>query len=355
MNKKILIIYILGAVIGITSCTYNNKNIEIDENTMMVLELQGFNKCTLHALSSYDCIYYEKVDCEIDQTELQAAMCNVEDYAVKIPQMERNFVIDGDYIVVDYDILYNNDVINTCRGEIVHVGSDCYDSQFERNIIGARLNEECIMEWIVPDISAVYGSYSNLVGETLEIRAFVKEIYSLNIPDFDDEFVRSEFGYDTVDEYMAFLYEELKNNKESYAHQQEIQSIYDVIIENSEFEIDEDAVVRHAAEIYKLFEDKAYILNMDMASFAQNYYGCNAEDLYGIAYEKSCKEAEQYLVVGAIIVKENISVSQMELEKKCQYYNVDLSNMDEKELCYIVYDILKEKVDDLLYDKATAT
>lgn len=353
MKNRVEMMIMAGILSLCTSCARRSENAEVDSNTETMMEYMGYADCDILRLGNYIGVSYETVEYSISEHEIQAALCNMEDYAEKIPVENRTWVEKGDYIVVDYEIIYDGAVLKQCANEVVHVGENKYDDQFENNIIGAHLNEVYTMDWTVLDNPNLYGGYEELAGKTVTIEAVVREIYGLKQVELTDAFVQKEFGVDTVEGYYDQVYNELAEMKEKAAHDAEIDAIFEKIIMEGQYDLDENAVVKHAANLYRSYEYNAYLYNMELEEYAQVFFGTGEDDLYNIAYEESCDEIKYYLTVGAIIKALELEVTEEERISFCERYDADFEKMTDEEKCYMYYDILEEKVLNFVYENAT--
>ena len=199
-NQLKIVIKILFIILSVAGCaaTKQEKPIDIHPIVSEMLTTYGYNGCYLMGLPEIISFSLpEKETVTVSDNEIQRVICNPADYAKKMP-LNHSGIEEGDFVKVDLDVIYLDGTKKEIRDQILDVGSGNYSLWLERQTVG--LSEKDIKEIKINDIDRSLIK-EDVFKNILEITIVVNEAYSLVIPELNDEFVRSNIGYDSYDEY----------------------------------------------------------------------------------------------------------------------------------------------------------
>lgn len=208
------------------------------------------------------------------------------------------------------------------------------------------------MEWLVPDNSSIYGEYENLVGKRVKLNVIVQYIYYLEYCELTDDFVQKEFGIDSVNAYYDSIRTLLMGQAEEYAKMQEEYAILKAVINNSDFNLNDDVIVDNAVDVYYDYEDEARLYDMDLSEYSEKILGVQGDQIYDNSYDDSKLQIETYLTIGGIAKAAGLTVSENELEELCASHDYEIEELDEKTICYMTYSLLQNKVLNYLHENA---
>ena len=303
-------------------------------------------------LCEYKGLEGEKVKVEITDEEIQEEVdYRMYDYATTDVVTDRGIEI-GDCANIDYAATMDGAEAEEYSGEDeeLYVGEGYYYPELEDALVGMKTGESKDVE---VELTEEYAEEED-VGTKISLNVKVNEISVDNIPEYNEEFVKENTDYDSIEDYEASIKEELKESKEETYKYEVIDTMMIYMMDNSKFD-------GYPEELYTQCEENYDSSNEYMAAM----YGMELEDyldLMGID-DATRKEEIEYsvnyeLVIGAIAQKEKIDSDKDEINKFVKdtyeeygYESEDefLADYTEEEIgCELIY----EKVIEFLYDNA---
>ena len=287
---------------------------------------------------------------EVEQVEEKTALTDEEkqyaDEEILNEYAEEKEITDrgaenGDYVSITYTLTEDGEVVDEATEDDpveFQLGNYEYFSEDqEEALLGAKAGEKKTVEFEEDSISYVYD-------------IVVRKVYSLELPEFNDDFAKEQ-GYDSADAMKEAVYaEQLASTNEEYASNAEDELLTLVT--------DGATVEGYPQELYdSMLEslNEAY----------ETYFGTTMEEMFE-GDEESIESTvvdsvNQELIVEAIAEKEDIGVSQEELD---EYKTELVSSMgyESTEALEADYDDqslitnkLHEKVMEFLLSKANVT
>ena len=131
-----------------------------------------------------------------------------------------------------------------------------------------------------------------------------------NYSEQKEEIILEDMGYSSKEEFE-------KDMKEQYIEHLKIMEIFNArdevlneLIENSEFELDEKEVADFAKGIVCSYENQELMYGyMELESYVQEELNMSMDQFLEMCLEKSRREIETYLVVGAVAKQETIEIT----------------------------------------------
>lgn len=338
-------------------------------------------------LGEYKGIEASRVVCDISEQEISDAVEEMMyDYITYDPVTDRA-AQDGDYVNIDYVITkvdgqpyeYAAEGDDEAEGEAADEATeeaadeeesgseDPYSGYGEDIVIGEEYIypevEQALVGMNTGDKKTVSAKLTedyvdeDLVGKTADIEVTLNEIMLENKPEYNDEFVKTNLGFDTIAEYEESLKKDLLSEKEEEYKTESVSEIVQKIIDNSKFGDYEKKTYEACEEEYNSGnEQMAAMYGMELADY-EELMGITADakkqDIVAMVHERQ--------VVEAIAEKEGIKVSDDDIKKLAEdnYAEYEYDSADKfiedygKE--YLTYYLLSEKVYDFLYDNAKLT
>lgn len=235
--------------------------------------------------------------------------------------------------------------------EEIVVGEGVLYPEVEDALIGMKPGDSKTVEVVLTEDYAEEEDIGKKMSVEVKLNTIDKEI----LPEYNDDFVKENTDYASMEAYEAAVKEELMQDKEEEYKAVAQEEIFDYLIENSEFNGYPDALYTQCEEEYD--NNNAFYAAMWQMEL-EDYL-----DLLGITDEEREEGIQsmikQELVVGAIAQKEGITCDDKEVrqfaEDIYEEYDYDsvedfLEDYSERE---IGQEIIYEKVAALLYDNAT--
>ena len=334
---------------------------------MMAVFLSGCGKQTSEYLLDVDysdyvtvCDYNNvaatKVTFEVSETDVrQQINQDMYAYVTYEPVTDRG-AKEGDFVNIDYTGVIDGvelaEYTDTARDFLL--GEGYLYKEADEALIGMKPDEEKTVSIVLDKTTAKNESE---VGKTLVLTIKLNEISVENLPDYNDAFVQTNLGFNSVEAYEASVRAKLEYTKKEQYKNAAIEEIMTYLRENSVFDTYPQELYDECKENFETINAQyAKQFNMELDDYLQ---------LYGIDDDQKeqmiISNVNTALIVGAIAQKEEIDCTQEEVDAYYQAnyerYGYDTAadfKVDYKER-QIGYEIIYEKVADLLYNSASFT
>ena len=343
------------------------RNLGIIALIIMVVFLSGCGKQTSKYLLDIDysdyvtvCDYNNvkatKVTFEVSETDVrQQINQDMYAYVTYEPVTDRG-AKEGDFVNIDYTGVIDGvelaEYTDTARDFLL--GEGYLYKEADEALIGMKPDEEKTVSIVLDKTTAKNESE---VGKTLVLTIKLNEISVENLPDYNDEFVQSNLGFNSVEAYEASVRAKLEYTKKEQYKNVAVEEIMTYLRENSVFDTYPQELYDECKENFETINTQyAQQFNMDLDAYL-NLYGIDEDQ----KEQMIISNVNTALIVGAIAQKEEIDCTDDEVEAYYQanyeqygYDNAADFKVDYKER-QIGYEIIYEKVADLLYNSASLT
>lgn len=248
----------------------------------------------------------ELVDEEIEKVrDRNSRMVTVEDRAAQ----------DGDVAVIDFEGFVDGEAFEGGKAENYNLklGSGNFIPGFEEQIIGHNTDEEFTITVTFPEDYQA----EELKGKEAEFKIKLHEIKAKELPEVDDDFVKDVSEKETLDEYKEELKETIAKRLTEEADKDIDDQIANKLMELLEGEIPEAMYDNQASEMVRDFEMRLRAQGMDMNTYMQ-YMGMDVNGLKGMYKEEAEKRVKLRLALETVAKKENIEVSEADLDEEYQ-------------------------------------
>lgn len=342
MKKKVAVA--LAGVMTVCALTGCGK---VKSKYLLDVEYSDYVKLCEYKGIEVDKVIFDVSDDEVsEQIEMQ-----MYEY-VTYDEITDRGIESGDYVVLDYEAKLDGKASDDYSGEQeeILVGEGFFYPEVEEALIGMKSGEKKNVELTLTEDFAEEGDE----GKTLSLDVTVDEITEENVPEFNDEFVKENTEYDSIEQYNEVTKEELRESKEEEYKNEAVSSIMEYLVENSTFD-------GYPEELYTQCEEYFDSENESYAAM----YGMEVEEFLELmgydeeARKESIQENVNYeLVIGAIAHAEGIDCSTDEIKKYVEDNYEDFGYESSEEFFEdyteedVGYQLVYEKVLDLLYDNA---
>ncbi len=343
------------------------RNLGIIALIIMVVFLSGCGKQTSKYLLDIDysdyvtvCDYNNvkatKVTFEVSETDVrQQINQDMYAYVTYEPVTDRG-AKEGDFVNIDYTGVIDGvelaEYTDTARDFLL--GEGYLYKEADEALIGMKPDEEKTVSIVLDKTTAKNESE---VGKTLVLTIKLNEISVENLPDYNDAFVQTNLGFNSVEAYEASVRAKLEYTKKEQYKNVAVEEIMTYLRENSVFDTYPQELYDECKENFETINTQyAQQFNMDLDAYL-NLYGIDEDQ----KEQMIISNVNTALIVGAIAQKEEIDCTDDEVEAYYQanyeqygYDNAADFKVDYKER-QIGYEIIYEKVADLLYNSASLT
>lgn len=266
---------------------------------------------------------YEGIEIAINEPEVTEEM--LEDYIayilennpISVPITDRSVEM-GDIVNIDYEGKFDGVAFEggTAAGTDLIIGSGRFIEGFEDGCIGMEIGETRDVEATFPD---PYKSNPAYAGKTAVFTVTLNSIRVEEIPELTDEYVQSLLLEDcsNVEEYRAYAYDMLKENQEMNYASEKMDLAYTAVAEECYFEDAPAGMVQRMNETLESnIASYASMYGVDIGTYVEAFYGGEAEDYEETLLQQANMMAQYYLMLQAIADRENLTVSDDELEEQ---------------------------------------
>lgn len=220
----------------------------------------------------------------------------------------------GDTVTVDFQGRYldppSDEEINVSDVD-VEIGGDGVIAEFNENLTGVRPDE-------VKTFSVSYPadfSSKGLAGKTIEYTATVTAVRRKELPELDDEWVKSlgEEGVETVEALRERVRENLTKHAEGEAEHRVRDEVMDQLLERHQFEVPETLVSYQANQMLQ-----ATLRDMMRRGLDPRSEEVNWEALRDVVKQRASADLRGSMLLDRIAEAEKIEVTDEEVETEIQ-------------------------------------
>lgn len=279
-------------------------------------------------IDNYRGIEVTKKSTEVTEEIIDEEIEKVRDRNSRMVTVTDRAVQDGDTVVIDFEGFTDGVAFEGGKSENYNlkIGSGNFIPGFEEQIIGHNTDEEFSINVKFPEEYQA----EELKGKDAEFKIKLHEIKAKELPEVDDEFVKDVSEKETVAEYREELKETVAKRLEDEAQKDIDNQISEKLMELLEGEIPQAMYDNQVNDMIRDFEMRIRQQGIDLKTYLQ-YMGADIDTLKGMYKDEAEKHVQLRLALQTIATKENVEVSDEELEaeyaKIAENYKVDLENV----------------------------
>ena len=280
-------------------------------------------------INNYKGIEVEKKSTEVTDELIEKEIEQVRERNSRLVTVDRA-AENGDTAVIDFEGFVDGVAFEGGKAEkySLSLGSGNFIPGFEEQIVGHTAGEEFSINVQFPEN---YAS-EELKGKAAEFKIVLHEIKTKELPEVDDEFVQDVSDKETLDEYKEELRETVGKRLKDEAEKDVDDQISAKLIELLEGEIPQVMFDKQADEMIKDFEMRLRSQGLDMNTYMQ-YMGMDVNALRGMYKEDAEKRVKLRLALETIAKKENIEVTEADLDEEygkiAETYKMDVEKVKE--------------------------
>ena len=288
----------------------------------------------------------EEVDASIEALRKQNATI-----APKDGQAEK-----GDTVVMDFEGFVEGVPFEGGKAENyeLELGSGAFIPGFEDQLVGASAGIEVEVKVKFPEN---YGP-DEISGKDATFKCTIHEVKQKVLPALDEEFIKDLNipEVKTIDELKANRKEALQKQKEDAARQAYLNKLVDEIKKVSKFDIADEIIAEERENRKKDMENRLKQSGIDLEQYLV-LTKTSQEDFDKQMSEEARKGLESFLVMDNVGIKENLSVSDEELDaeltKMGEQYKMSLEQIKQalgQQLPNFRHNMLMQKIEKFLYE-----
>lgn len=311
-------------------------------------------------LKDYSTIEIPKIEYEVTDELINNELESERKKAGRVSEVTDRAAEMGDTLKIDFHGMIDDEPFEGghAHDQELELGSNAFIPGFEEQLVGAKVGDHVDVKVTFPE---EYHA-EELAGKDAVFHVDVLEIATVELPELDDEFVKDISEFDTLDEYKADLKEKMAASFEERAKRETRDKVVEKIVEYAEFEVPEGLIESQIDSEINNFGANLQMQGIDFQQYLEWTQG-NMQEMRDTFRPISEKNAKIQLVLEAIGKKENIEVSEDEINEEIEnlaktYYPEDeeeakkfIENVKSRDTDYFKKNLTDKKTIDLLMEK----
>ena len=308
-------------------------------------------------LGEYKGVEVQKTKSEVTEEDIETEIKRAREKNSRLITVEDRGIEDGDQVTIDFDGSVDGKRFEGGKAEDypLTIGSHTFIDNFEEQLIGKKIGEECEVNVTFP---AEY-HVEELKNKPAVFKVKVKEIQRKELPEANDDFASEVSDFDTMEEYKKDLTEKLQAEKIEAAKTADEDKVVAKVIENATMEIPDQMVEE---QVNGMVNDYARRLESQGISFKQyvEITGMTAEKIGEQMKPQAIKRIQTRLVLEAVVKAENIQADDAAVEeqfdKMAEEFKMDKEQIKgmfgEEQMAQLKEDLAVQKAIDFLVAEA---
>lgn len=233
----------------------------------------------------------------------------------------------GDFVEISYQSEQIKELDKGGQKDSFVLGEGRFISGFEENIIGMKSGEEKEFSSVFPfDYLA-----KDLAGKKVDFKISLKSVQKMELPQMNDEFVKSLGRFDNAEALKNNIIEGIKMEKEQAESQKLRQEIVSDISKATEMEIPEILIKNEQdALIHNLKHEIEEKLKTSFEEYLKKIKKTEKEIIDSL-YSEAEKRVRDFLTLREIGIKEKIEVSDQEVKEEADRFLKQYSDIKDAE------------------------
>ncbi len=306
-------------------------------------------------VEGYEGLEVERPVVAVTDEEVEARLKGLQDSHAQLKPVEAERPVQkGDLVIVDFTGTLDGKPLEGWKvnDHLVEVGSKTLVAALDERLAGLPRNEEREIPLSLPQDY----SRKELAGKEVKVRVKVKEIKEKILPALDDDFAKEVGEFQTIADLRAHVRKTLEEQARARADQAVKEKLLDVLREKHSFPVPQSMIDRQVEHIMARTE-----MQLARQGLKLNTASIDTPKIRESLAPNAEKEVKGSLILERVAAKENISVSDEEMEKKLQELATQLNQRVEAVKSYYQKNdrledlralLLEEKTLDYLLGKA---
>lgn len=278
-------------------------------------------------LGDYKGLEVEEESTDVTDEEVNEAIDALRNQQAELVVKEEGTVANGDTAVIDFEGFLDGEAFDGGKGDnySLEIGSGQFIPGFEEELIGSKSGEDTEVKVTFPE------DYheASLAGKEATFKVTVHEIKTKEVPELDDEFAKDQDA-ESVEDLKSKKREELEASKKQTAENAKREALLEQASENAKVDIPDSMVATETDRMVQEFEQRLQMQGMTLELYSQ-FSGQSEDDLRGQMKENAVARVKTNLVLEAIYEKENLQVTEedinKELEKMAEVYSTEIEQL----------------------------
>ena len=276
-------------------------------------------------LGTYKGVEVTKMSTEVTDEELDARIQTILDMNPEYVEITDRPAQEGDVVNIDFVGMKDGEAFEggTAEGYDLELGSGVFIDGFEDGLIGASKGAELSLNLTFPED---YAS-ADLAGQAVVFDVTVNSIEEKRDAVLDENFVQRMSDFTTVEEFRDDTRADMEAEKVQQADTQLQNDALMAALENSEFEINPDAVEQQFQAQYSYYETMVQGYGMTMEDYV-GMMGLELEEFETEMRNIAEDVIKQNLFMNAVAEAEKMEVADEDRQYVADLYGTDVETME---------------------------
>ena len=271
---------------------------------------------------------------------------------------DRDTVQNGDFANIDFKGYLDGQPFSggAAEGYTLEIGSGQFIPGFEEQLIGMKVGEEKEINVTFPE------NYhrADLAGKPVTFKVKINNLKVRMLPDLDDDFAKDVSEYETLAELKDKIREDLEANNTHVTRQEMENKLIEQIIANSTIELPQSMIDQQTEYVKRMFHTNLLYSGMTWEMYL-DITKKTEEEVNEEMRAEAVQQLKRVLILDAVAEKENISVTDEEVEKEISERIANSADPDkarqnlEARRQDLINQLKVEKTWDFLLDNAVIT
>ncbi len=301
-------------------------------------------------LGEYKGVRVDKIEYIAKAEDADAEIARMQEQNARIVAVEGRAVENGDIVTIDYEGFVDGVAFagGADKNHDLTIGSGQFIPGFEDQLIGKECGAETEIAVTFPE---EYHA-EELKGKAATFKVTIHSIKKKELPALDDEFAKDVSEFNTLSELKADILEKLNQAGEKRAMAEMEDKALEAIANATEIDIPRAMI---DTQIDKMLDEFRYRLSSQGLTLEQyaEYTGMKISDMRAQYEENAARAVKGTLILEKIAEKENIQVTEAEIEEELQKM-ADAYKMEVSKIKQIMGDNLDGLNADLKTNKTLA-
>lgn len=311
-------------------------------------------------VKDYFGVEVDGIDTAITDEDVDGELRRIQKSQSRLENVEGRATETGDTLVFDFTGSVDGKEFQGGSAENFELvlGSGQFIPGFEDQLIGHEAGEDVDVKVTFPEDYHA----ADLAGKEAVFKCKLHEIKQEILPEINDELASDVSEFETLDEYKADLRVKLQENADEQAKQILKDSVLRKVCEINKFDVPNGLVEEETDRMLQEMNQQLAYQGLTLDKYME-LLGQSPADLREQAKPDAIQRVIMRNVIKAIAAKENVEVSDDELQKELEDFAAqyqtsveEVKNMiGEDNMKYFAEDIKSRKTVDLLFEKAVIT
>ena len=289
---------------------------EIGSGKDLVFSVEVFVKPDVE-LGQYKGVEVEKHVTEVTEDDVAAEIERARERVSRYVDVEDRAVKMDDQVTLNYAGFCEGEQFEggTAEGHKLVIGSGSFIPGFEDQLVGAEIGKEVEVNVTFPE---QYHA-ENLKGKPATFKCTITAIQEKDVPALDDEFAKDVSECETLEEYKAKTYDDLKKKAEERDDVEFENAVIEAVVANAKIDIPAAMIEDRIDERINEFTMNMRYQGLDM----ETYYkitGQTEESIREQMKEMAENDVRTRLVLEAIQDAENVELAEEDIEAEIVKY-----------------------------------